>query len=369
MVDFINLKNTEKDEKKFLSEYKKLLSKTSFIGGKEVKSFESSFAQFLNCKYCIGVANGTDALEIALESLNLPKNSEIIVPNFTFLSPAEAVIRGGYKLILADVETNSFNIDLKNLEKLITKKTRAIILVHLFGRSCEMDRAMALKRKYRLKIIEDCSQAHGADFNNKKLGTIGDFGTFSFYPTKNLGAFGDAGCLVTNSKKNYEKAKKIANHGRVDTYDHVLPGRNSRLDSIQANILNYKLKSLNRNNLIRINQAKRYINFINKNKLPIRLFSQSLSCNVFHQFPIIVDEREKLIDFLKSKSISSGVYYPKPLSSMKAFRNNSNLKKFKDKNSTFLSKNIVSLPIGQHLNKKDIEKVLFALELFFRDKA
>ena len=251
-IPFIDLSLNKGDLDRTISNISRLIKDKNFIGGDEVKKFEENFSKFNESKYCLGVANGTDALEIALESLDIPKNSEVIVPNFTFLSPAEAVVRGGYKLVLADINLNDFTISLESLKKLVTKNTSALIVVHLFGNPCNMTEIKKITAKNGIKIIEDCSQAHGAKFKGKVVGNFGDIGTFSFYPTKNLGAFGDSGAIVTNKKNIFEKAQKIANHGRVATYDHLLAGRNSRLDSIQASVLNLKIKNLKRYNELRI---------------------------------------------------------------------------------------------------------------------
>ena len=207
-IPFIDLSLRKLDLDKTISNISRLIKDKNFIGGEEVKKFEENFSKFNESKYCLGVANGTDALEIALESIDIPKNSEVIVPNFTFLSPAEAVVRGGYKLVLADINLDDFTISLESLEKLITKNTSTLIVVHLFGNPCNMTEIKKITDKYGIKIIEDCSQAHGAKFRGKTVGNFGDIGTFSFYPTKNLGAFGDSGAIVTNKKAFLKRLKK-----------------------------------------------------------------------------------------------------------------------------------------------------------------
>ena len=341
----------------------RLIKDKNFIGGEEVKKFQENFSKFNESKFCLGVANGTDALEIALESLNIPKNSEVIVPNFTFLSPAEAVVRGGYKLVLADINLDDFTISIESLKNLITKKTSALIVVHLFGNPCNMTEIKKITDNHGIKLIEDCSQAHGARYNEKIVGNFGEIGTFSFYPTKNLGAFGDSGAIVTNKKSLFEKAQKIANHGRVDTYDHILPGRNSRLDAFQASVLNLKIQYLSKNNESRIQQAKYLINILKSSNIqtPQLTFSQS---SVFHQFPILTKDRKKLMRFLEKKGIQCGIYYPKPLSKMKAFKNIVSQNKFNAENSKIACNEILSLPIGPHLNLKDAEYIANAIQSF-----
>ena len=362
-IPFIDLSLKKVDLDKTIINISKLIKDKNFIGGDEVKKFEENFSKFNESKYCLGVANGTDALEIALESLNIPKNSEVIVPNFTFLSPAEAVVRGGYSLVLADINLNDFTISLESLKKLITKKTSTLIVVHLFGNPCNMTEIKKITDKHGIKIIEDCSQAHGAKFRGKIVGNYGDIGTFSFYPTKNLGVFGDSGAIVTSKKRIFERAQKIANHGRIATYDHLLPGRNSRLDSIQASVLNLKIQNLKKNNELRIQQASYLINAIKSlNIEAVELSSDQFS--VFHQFPILSKERKPLMSYLKKKGINCGIYYPKPLSKMKAFSKIDSKEKVHDENSEIASNRILSLPIGPHLTIKDSEYIVNAIQSF-----
>ncbi len=362
-IPFIDLDLSELSRKKISNSISRIIKDKNFIGGSEVEKFQKNFQEFNESKYCLGVGNGTDALEIALESLNLPKNSEVIVPNFTFLSPAEAVIRGGYKLVLADINLDDFCISLNSLESLISKNTSAIIVVHLFGNPCNMLEIQRLAKFHKVKLIEDCSQAHGAKFKGKNVGNFGDIGTFSFYPTKNLGAFGDSGAIVTNKKYLYEKAKKIANHGRIDTYDHILAGRNSRLDSLQACVLNEKIKNLDKFNKLRIDQAKIFFKLISSNEIK-NVSLNTYQHSVFHQFPILTKKRDLLKEHLKAKGINSGIYYPKPLSEMGAFKNHLSNENVQSKYSKIASKNILSLPIGPHLDINDSEYIVNALQSF-----
>ncbi len=362
-IPFIDLTLKKADLDKTIINISSLIKNKNFIGGEEVLKFQENFSKFNGSKYCLGVGNGTDALEIALESLDIPKKSEVIVPNFTFLSPAEAVVRGGYKLVLADINLEDFTISLESLKKLINKNTSALIVVHLFGNPCNMTEIKKITGKYGIKIIEDCSQAHGAKFKGKTVGNFGDIATFSFYPTKNLGAFGDSGAIVTNKKNLFEKAEKIANHGRVATYDHLIAGRNSRLDSIQASILNFKIQNLKKYNELRIKQASYLMKAIKSlNIETLKLTSDQSS--VFHQFPILSKERKSLMTFLKKKGINCGIYYPKPLSKMKAFNNLKSVSKVDSKNSEIACDQILSLPIGPHLSLKDSEYISNAIQSF-----
>ena len=362
-IPFIDLSLKKSDSNRTAKGISKLIENKNFIGGEEVLRFQDNFSKFNDSKYCLGVANGTDALEIAIESLNLPKNSEVIVPNFTFLSPAEAVVRAGFKLVLADINYEDFTISIESIKKLTTKKTSALIVVHLFGNPCDMNEIKKFAKDKDIKIIEDCSQAHGAKFKGKNVGNFGDIGTFSFYPTKNLGAFGDAGAIVTNNKSLFEKAQKIANHGRVDTYDHVLVGRNSRLDTFQALVLNLKLKKLEENNEQRLKQADYLFESIKGSCVDTMKLSRYQS-SVFHQFPILCEERDYLMKFLKKRGIACGIYYPKPLSKMKAFLKKVSKNQIQSINSELASKRILSLPIGPHLNFKDSEYIANAIQSF-----
>ena len=360
---FIDLSLKKTDYNKVINNISKLIKDKNFIGGDEVKKFQENFSKFNNSKFFLGLANGTDALEIALESLGLPKNSEVIVPNFTFLSPAEAVIRGGYKLVLADININDFTISIESLKNLISPKTSALIVVHLFGNPCNMTEIKKITQKHDIRIIEDCSQAHGAQYKGKNVGNFGDIGTFSFYPTKNLGAFGDSGAIVTNKKSLFEVAEKISNHGRVDSYDHILPGRNSRLDSFQAAVLNLKLENLKRNNALRKKQALYLMDSLKGSSLKtIKLTNHQSS--VFHQFPILTEERDSLLKFLKKRGVNCGIYYPIPLSKMRAFKKNYRIERTKSSNAELASKKILSLPIGPHLDLKDSEYIANTIQSF-----
>ena len=218
-----------------------VINKTDFILGSEVKKFESKFANFLNIKYCAGVSSGTSAIELALRACDIGNGDEVITTPHTWVSTAEAISNVGAKPIFVDIREDTFNINAELIENKISKKTKAILPVHLYGNPAEMSLIMKIAKKYKLKVIEDVAQAHGAEFEGKKCGTIGDLGCFSFYPGKNLGAFGDAGAIVSNNKYLIEKIKKLRNHGSSKTKnEYDILGNNSRLDGIQAAVLNVK---------------------------------------------------------------------------------------------------------------------------------
>ena len=221
MVKFLDLKNQYSNIQKEIDRaIKSVINDAAFIGGKYLRKFEEEFAYYQKAKFCIGVANGTDGLEIAIEALNLPKNSEIIVPANTFISTAEAVTRAGHKVVFCDSDKNNYTISVSSINSKITKNTKAIIAVHLYGHPCDMDKIMTIAKKNDLKVIEDCAQAHGAEYKGKRVGAIADVGVFSFYPGKNLGAYGDGGAIITNDPNLEKKSRMIANHGRIEKYNH-----------------------------------------------------------------------------------------------------------------------------------------------------
>lgn len=340
-----------------------VLEDATFIGGKYVQQFEKEFAEYQNTKYCIGVGNGTDALEIAIESLNLPKESEIIVPANSFIASAEAVTRNGHNVVFCDNDENNYTILIESLKSKITAKTKAIIAVHLYGHPCNMDEILKISREYDIKIIEDCAQAHGAEYKGKKVGGIGDIGIFSFYPGKNLGAYGDGGAIVTNNDQLAKKCRMIANHGRISKYNHEFEGRNSRLDAIQAAILSEKLKYLDQWTRKRIDIANYYLKelkTIEEIKLPKK---ESWAKQVYHLFVIKVENRDTLKQYLEEFKIQTGIHYPISLPKLKAYRY---LNQF---NENFNSNNndslILSLPIGEHLTKNDLDTIIKRIKKFY----
>ena len=265
MIPFVDLKAQYDSIKDEIDEaIQKVLDSTSFIMGEELERFEEEFALFCNTKYAIGVANGSDALILALRVCDINKGDEVItVPN-TFIATTEAITHVGGKIIFVDINPKTYTIDVSKTEEKISNKTRAIIPVHLYGQPADMDPIMELAKKYNLKVIEDAAQAHGAEYKGKKVGSIGDAGCFSFYPGKNLGAYGDAGMITTNNEEIAEKVKLLRNHGRTTKkYEHEIEGYSSRLDNLQAAILRVKLKYLNQWNGMRRKNARKYNELLN----------------------------------------------------------------------------------------------------------
>ena len=305
-----------------------VIETTSFINGKAVKNFQKNLENYLGIKHVIPCGNGTDALQIALMSLGLKPGDEIITTDFTFIATVEVVALLGLKLVFVDADSDTFSLIPEQVEKAITDKTKAIVPVHVFGQSVDMTAIMAIAEKNNLFVIEDTAQAIGADYTcsngiTKKLGTIGTIGCTSFFPSKNLGAFGDGGAIFTNDDKLAEKIRQIANHGSKVKYYHDEIGVNSRLDSIQAAILNVKLKYLDNYAKARQEAADYYDNAfknISEISIPAR---QKNSTHVFHQYTIKVNniDRNELKEFLNSKGIPAMIYYPYPLHLQKAYKN------------------------------------------------
>ncbi|MBI5916951.1 MAG: DegT/DnrJ/EryC1/StrS family aminotransferase [Bacteroidetes bacterium] len=302
------------------------MASTQFINGPQVKAFQTAFEEYLGVKHVIPCANGTDALQIAFMALGLQPGDEVIVPAFTYVATAEVIALLRLKPVMVDVDPHTFNITAELIEPAITHKTKAIVPVHLFGQSADMEPIMALAAKHGLYVVEDNAQAIGADYTLrngqvKKTGTIGHIGSTSFFPSKNLGCFGDGGALMTNDDGLAARLRMIANHGQTKKYYHDEVGVNSRLDSLQAAILNIKLKHLDEYAAARQKVAAFYdrnLGGIPTLQMPAR---QNNSSHVFHQYTLRVksDDRAKLQQWLKNKGIPSMIYYPVPLYKQKAF--------------------------------------------------
>lgn len=364
MVKFLDLQyqySTIKDE--IDNAIADVINRSAFIGGEELKAFEKNFASFQNVKHCIGVANGTDALEIAIEALDLPRGSEIIIPANSFIASSEAITRSGHKVVFCDSTTENYMISIDGIKEVITENTKAIIAVHLYGHPCDMDALLAIAKEHDLKIIEDCAQAHGAEYKGKRIGAIGDIGTFSFYPGKNLGAYGDGGAIVTNDENLAIKSRMIANHGRIEKYNHIFEGRNSRLDNLQAAILNVKLKHLEDWTNHRIKIADFYLENL-KDVSEIVLPKRSeWARQVYHLFVIRTDRREELKSYLAEQNIQTGIHYPISLPKLEAYKYLN--KAEANFNANAFDSLVLSLPIGEHLAIESVEKVVKAIKIFF----
>lgn len=356
MVKFLDLNFIHDNLKKdIFQSLEDLCDNSAFIGGQSIASFESNFAEYCGSKYCLGVGNGTDALEIALESLDLPKNSEVLVQANSFIATSEAVTRSGLNVVFVDVDPDTLQICLTDLERKITPNTTAVIVVHLYGNPVDVDEVNKICATKKLKIIEDCAQAHGAMYKGHKLGHHSDFCCYSFYPGKNLGAWGDAGAITTNDPDLHLKARMIANHGRVKKYEHKFEGRNSRLDTIQATILDIKLKYLEDWTDHRIAVAKRYteeLTDVPNIKIP---FVSPNNRHVYHLYVILHTQRDALKEHLSNFGIETGIHYPISLDSMEAYKHLG--KSEPCLNSQQASQNLLSLPMGPHVTIDEVNYI------------
>ena len=348
-----------------------VVASAKFIHGPIVKQFEANLANYLGVKHVIGCANGTDALQIALMALGLKPGDEVIVPAFTYVATAEVIGLLHLKPVMVDVDPKTFNVTLENLEAVCTSKTKAIVPVHLFGQSANMETILDFAQKNNLIIIEDNAQAIGADYTFTdgkiaKTGTLGDIGCTSFFPAKNLGCYGDGGALFTNDDELAKKIRMIANHGQNKKYYHAVIGCNSRLDSIQAAVLDIKLKYLDKYSLARQEVAANYdkaFKEIIQLQTPVRATN---STHVFHQYTLMVKNgrRDELLKHLESFDIPYGVYYPVPLYKQDAFKQYVP-DSFELPVTEMLCKSVISLPIHTEMSKKTQAYIIEVVQNFF----
>ena len=339
-----------------------VIARSAFIGGEHLTAFEAEFAAYQQAEHCVCVGNGTDAIEILLEALELPAGSEVIVPANTFIASSEAVTRSGFKVVFADVDPQTQNLSTADVKRRITPSTSAIIAVHLQGRPAPMAELMELARQHGLKVIEDAAQAHGAEIEGRRVGAIGDGGTFSFYPGKNLGAYGDGGAITTNDAALAKRCRMIANHGRTAKYDHQFEGRNSRLDGLQAAVLRVKLRYLDgwidhRNDL-----ARQYMQGLGDVPDLILPAPVGNARHAFHLFVIRSDKRDELAAYLAAQGIQTGIHYPIALPKLAAYAHLG-----QDKEDLFANRSdstLLSLPIGEHLSSEDLKTVIAAVRSF-----
>ena len=326
-IPFVDLGIQYKQLKpQIISRLDKICKKGHFILGEEVKQFEQEFAAYCRTKYAIGLNSGTDALFLSLISLGISRADEVIVPAFTFIAPALAVSHAQAKPVFVDIDEQTFNIDVSLIERAITKRTRAIIVVHLFGHPVDMAPIIRIAHKYGLKIIEDAAQAHGAEYKIstntvKRIGSIGDVGCFSFYPTKNLGGFGDGGMIVMNSKRLFKHLLMLRDSGRSTHYKHIIKGYNSRLDNLQAAVLRLKLKSLDKCNQMRRENALVYTELLQGNPNLVCPYEASYAKHIYHVYAVRVKKnRDSLRQYLTKNNIGTLIHYPIPLHLQRAYR-------------------------------------------------
>ena len=363
---FLDLEAQYKSIKKEIDlSLKRVLESSVFVGGKEVEEFEREVAGFCGVKYAIGVNSGTDALFLSLKALGVGRGDEVITTPFTFIATAGVIANCGAKPVFVDIKPDTFNIDPLKIEKAITKKTRVILPVHLFGQTADMIEIMKIARKYKLAVVEDAAQAIGAEYYGKKAGTIGDLGCFSFFPSKNLGAYGDGGMIVTNNRKLAEKIRLLKNHGSSpkEKYLNLIIGTNSRLDTLQAAILRVKLKHLSRWSKERAKKAAYYSkNLKNIGDIIVPKIN-SYRTHIFHQYTIRTKLRDGLQKYLKENNVPTMIYYPLPLHQQPAFK----FLKYQEGDfpeSERTAKEVLSLPIYSELEKKENDLVIQKIKHF-----
>ncbi len=360
MIEYENLaKVNQPFFNKFKEAFNDVLESGWYILGENVEKFEKEFAAYNNVKHCAGVASGLDALILSIRALDLEKGSEIIVPSNTYIATILAIMQNGHIPVLVEPDVNTYNIDSSKIETAVTLKTKAVLVVHLYGKPCDMDSILDICKRKNLYLIEDCAQAHGAEYKGKKVGSFGDFGAFSFYPTKNLGCLGDGGAITTNNPEFYEKVQMLRNYGSNKKYYNKYIGINSRLDEIQAAFLSIKLQSLNEINSHKKELAQIYLNKLSE-KYILPVIQQDF-LDVYHIFNIRHKNRDELREYLLQNDIKTEIHYPAPPHKQKAL---SFLSHLSFPVSEEIHRTTLSLPISSYHTKEDILKVIEVLNKF-----
>ena len=349
----------ERQYKKYQNEYEEkalsILRQGWYILGEETETFEKKFSKYIGTKYSLGIDNGLNALVLAFRALNIKNGDEVIVQANTFIATVMAITMNGATPIFVEPD-KYYNIDVNKIEEKITSKTKAICVVHLYGQATNMEKILELCKKYNLKLVEDCAQAHGAEYNGKKIGSFGDIGCFSFYPGKNLGCFGDGGAITTNSEEIYKRIKLLRSYGSEKKYHHVEVGYNARLDELQAGLLNIKLSHLDELNDERENIVKRYLEEI-KNPLLILPGVNKNCTHVWHLFVVRVEDRNKFQKYLEENGIGTVIHYPIPPHLSKAYED-LGYKKGDFPITENYAETVISLPIYNGMTKEEIDYVI-----------
>ena len=353
MIKFLDLhKINERYREEIDNSIKRVLDSGWYLLGKENEEFSKNFAEFCGSKYAVGVANGLDALKLSIMALGFGEGDEIIVPSNTYIASILAISQCGCKPILVEPDINTYNIDPLKIEERITKNTKAILVVHLYGQTADITSIKKIADKYNLKILEDSAQAPGAKHKGIKAGNLGDISGFSFYPGKNLGCLGDGGAVTTNNEELYLKVKALSNYGSHKKYENLYIGLNSRLDEIQAAILNIKLKTLEEDNTYRRKIAKYYIDNIKNEKIIMPNYNEE---HVYHIFAIRTDNREKLQNYLKENNVETLIHYPIPPHKQECYKG-----KLGESYpiSEKIHSEILSLPISPVMEMEEVEKIV-----------
>lgn len=343
--------------------YNSVVDKSWFIRGDECNKFEKEFADYCGVKYCVGVASGLDALILILKAMNIGKGDEVIVPSNTYIATALAVSYNGGKPVFVEPEIETFNINPSRIEEKITSNTKAIIAVHLQGRTADMDSINAIAKKYNLKVIEDAAQAHGAKYKGKKAGSLGDAAGFSFYPGKNLGALGDGGCVTTNDKALADKIRALGNYGSDYKYHNIYKGMNSRLDEIQAAFLRVKLPNLDRWNEDRRATAKKYFEGIKNPLIKLPLKSTNEFEHIYHVFVIRCNKRDELEKYLNDNNIGTLKHYPIPMHEQECYKD-LRIKHGELPIAEEISRTVLSIPMYYGMTDEEINYVIETINKF-----
>ena len=361
MIEYENLaKLNQPFFKEYQEKYLEVIESGWFILGKQVKNFEEAFAAYCGSKYCVGVANGLDALTMALKAFDFPAGSEVIVPSNTYIATILSILNCNLKPVLVEPDLKTYNIDPGKIEEALTKKTVAVMIVHLYGKCCAMDNIVKICNNHNLTLIEDCAQAHGAKYKGKKAGSFGDFGAFSFYPTKNLGALGDAGSLNTDSETLFKKISMMRNYGSEKKYYNEIAGFNSRLDELQAAFLSVKLKSLDQINTHKRNLAVLYSQGLKNDFIKPAVDPDFF--DVFHIYNIRHPKRDELKEYLQKHDVKTEIHYPLPPHRQKAMAGV--LVKQEYPVSEEIHATTLSLPISFFHSKNDIQFVIDKMNSF-----
>lgn len=343
-----------------------VLESAKYINGPQITQFEEQFAKYCNVKHCVGISNGTDALILALRALNIGPGDEVITTPNTFTATAEAIYLVGAKVVFCEIDSQTFNLDPKFLSKVITKKTKAVIPVHLHGHPADMDPILKITKPKGIYVIEDASQAHGATYKGKIIGSLkSDITTFSFHPVKNLGAFGDAGGIVTNSAKLAKNVRMLINHGRHGHHDHMIIGSTGRLDTLHAAVLTVKLKFLNDWNKQKSRWAEYYRKNLPNNLRLSRIVDGATSAN--HVFAVFTKDRDKLKQFLNANGIETGMHYPQVLHLQPAYKYLGHKKGDFPISERFADETL-SLPLYPHMKKNEIDYVIQKVREYYSVK-
>lgn len=362
-IPFVTFRPMEKElNDDIRTAFDRVFTRSWYIEGVEDEAFEKAFAEYCGTKYCVGVGNGLDALMLALKALGIGEGDEVIVPSNTYIATALAVTYVGATPVFVEPDIRTFNIDSTLIEAAITEKTKAIMPVHLYGQACDMDPIMAVAKKYGLKVVEDCAQAHGATYKGQKTGSFGDAAGFSFYPGKNLGALGDAGAVVTNDKELADKIRALGNYGSDYKYHHIYLGNNSRLDELQAAFLAAKLPLLDKMNVERRRVAKLYEEGINNPKV-ITPYVNPDCVPVWHVYGIRCAERDALEKYLNDKGIGTNKHYPIPMHMQECYKG-LNIPQGALPVAEEISATELSIPMYYGMTDEEIQYVIDAINEF-----